>query len=87
MQQVIIDCQTKKTITVELSQVEIEVNEEARRVGVQRELIEQRKVNKKLLVSKFAELREMKQNRDVFSDEDIAELQAEIDTLKGKLGK
>lgn len=85
MQQVIIDCLTKQVTVVELTPDEVALNEADRQRNLQRELIEQRKMNKRLIVSKLAELCEMKQNRDIFDTEDIAELQGEIDELKSRL--
>lgn len=85
MQQVIIDCLTKRVTVVELTSDEVAFNEADRQHNLQRELIEQRKVNKRLIIGKLAELREMKQNRDIFDTEDIMGLQGEIDELKSRL--
>lgn len=85
MQQVIIDCQTKHVTVIDLSQEEIDTVIADRQQNAIREVIEQRKAKKRLIISKLAELREMRQNRDIFDEGDITELQAEIDTLRGKL--
>jgi hypothetical protein len=85
MQRVEIDCQTKQVVIFELSSDEIEAITVERQQNEQRELIEQRKANKRLIIGKLAELREMKQNRDIFDEGDIAGLQAEIDELKSRL--
>lgn len=46
---------------------------------------EARKEVKRKLLMTLLEIREMRQNRDVYTDEDIAGKQAEIDGLRGKL--
>jgi hypothetical protein len=85
MQRVEIDCQTKQVVIFELSPDEVAAITIERQQNEQREVMEQHKVNKRLVVGKLAELREMKQNRDVFDTEDIAGAQAEIDKLKSRL--
>jgi hypothetical protein len=85
MQRVEIDCQTKQVTIVELSPDEVDAVTVERQQNEQRELIEQRKANKQQIIGKLVELREMKQNRDIFDEGDIAGLQAEIDELKSRL--
>jgi len=86
MQRVVIDCQTGQVEVIKLS-----IEEESNRISETeqaKELIEiQRKVEvKQQLVRELAELREMKLNRLVFTDEDIAEKQAEVDSHLVQLG-
>lgn len=50
-----------------------------------RQAVEGTKAVKQRLAKVLAELREMKQNKDVFDDEDISEKQGEVDGLKAQL--
>lgn len=82
MQKVIIDCRTK-----EVSYVELGADEEAERLqeieqNQIRRKAEEKKGGKRDLARAMAELREMRQNRDIFDDEDIEEKQEEVDRLK-----
>lgn len=85
MQRIEIDCQTKQAVTINLTQAEIDAVNTERQGNIQKETAEIKRQAKKLVVAKLAELREMRQNRDIFSNEDIDNLQLEIDELKGKL--
>lgn len=85
MQRIEIDCQTGEVKIFALSpeeETELVKEKEANR---QREIAEQKKSAKRLLIKALAELREMKQNRDVFDDADLIEKQGEIDALKSRL--
>lgn len=82
MLKVIIDCQYAKAEYVELT-----TEEEAARLAEIAAALEQGmkdkiKRDKRQLITALAELREMKQNKDVFTDADIAEKQAEVDALR-----
>lgn len=87
MQQAIIDCRTGKISYVELLPSEetkhlqgIEERQEQERVEKESEL-------KRLLVRELAELREMKLNPLLFTVDDIAGKQAEVDRLQGSRGR
>lgn len=81
MQKIIIDCQTKQATYVELP-----TEEEATRLQESKQgQDELKKQLKRQLIAAFAELREMKQEREFFTAEDLAEKQAEIDRIKNEL--
>ncbi len=87
MQRVVIDCQTGQVEVIRLS-----IDEESERLNEieqDKELAEnQRKIEaKQLLISALVELREMGLNRDLFTDKDIAEKQAEVDSRLAQLGQ
>jgi len=86
MQRVVIDCQTGQTEVIRLNpEEEFERVKESER---SKELAEiQRRVElKRQLIKELVELREMKLNRTLFNDTDIAEKQAEVDRLQAELG-
>lgn len=81
MQKIIIDCQTKQATYVELP-----IEEEATRLQESKQGQEElKKQLKRQLIMALSELREMKQERDFFTAEDLAEKQAEIDRIKNEL--
>ena len=85
MQRVIIDCQTGQVEIIRLN-----IDEEFERLNEieqARELAEnQRKIEtKQLLISALVELREMELNKNIFTDKDIAEKQAEVDSHLGAI--
>jgi hypothetical protein len=86
MRRVIIDCHKKEEIWRDLTAQE----EAARLAEIQLAIVEKgeqdKRTNKAQLIKALAELREMKQNRGVFSDADIDEKQSEVDALKNRLG-
>jgi len=81
MQRVVIDCQTGLTEVVELSPKEESDRLAEIELGRQQADIQHRIEVKRLLAKELAELREMKQNRTLFDDADIAGKQAEVDRL------
>jgi len=85
MQQLIINCQTGQAEVVRLNPEE--EFERVRESELAKQLAEiQRRIEvKRLLVRELVELREMKQNRTLFDDTDIAEKQAEVDRLTSRL--
>jgi len=86
MQRVVIDCQTGQVEVVELSPKEESDRLAEIELGRQQADIQHRIEVKRLLIRELAELREMKQNRTLFDDTDIAEKQAEVDRLQTELG-
>jgi len=81
MQKVILDCQTGKVEYVDLSSKEESDRLAEIELARQQGIIQRRLEVKRLLVKELAELREMRQNRTLFDDTDIAEKQAEVDRL------
>lgn len=85
MERVIVDCREGTAQVVALS-----VEEEAAHLA-EIETIQERikrdkvKAAKQELLKALVELREMKQNKDVFADEDIVEKEAEVDALRAKV--
>jgi len=86
MQRVVINCQTGQVEVIELSAKEESDRLAEIELGRQQADIQRRVEVKRLLVKELAELREMKQNRTLFDDADIAEKQAEVDRLQAELG-
>lgn len=85
MQKVEISCRSRRPVYTNLSpEEEIDRLQEIEREKT-RQAVEVRKTLKRQLLVALTELREMRQNRDIFSDEDLAEKQAEIDKLKARL--
>lgn len=85
MQKLIVDCSGGR-----IEYVELTTEEEAARLAEIAAALEQGtkdklKRDKHQLVTALTELREMKQNKDVFTDADIAEKEAEVDALKGSI--
>lgn len=80
-----VDCQNREVKIFVLSPEEEAIFNAEKEERRQRDILEQKKTAKRLLVLRLAELREMKQNRDIFDDADLAEKQAEIDALKSRL--
>lgn len=85
MQRLVIDCQSGNREYIELSKEEEDGHLAEAALRLEQARAEAKRAVKRQLVSDLAELREMRQNRDIFSDEDMAEKQARIDELKGKL--
>jgi len=85
MQRVIINCQTGQAEFVELSAKEESDRLAEIELGRQQADIQHRIEVKRLLIKELVELREMKQNRTLFDDADIAEKQAEVDRLQAEL--
>ena len=85
MKKVIVDCQTGQVEIVDLSPKEESDRLAEIEEGKQQRIIEHRVEVKRQLAKELAELREMKQNRTLFDDTDIAEKQAEVDKLQAKL--
>lgn len=82
MRRLIIDCEKKEEIWRDLTP-----QEEAARLAeiqaIELELDKQKvKDKRKAFLRVSLELREMRQNRDVFSDAEIAERQGELDSLR-----
>ena len=82
MRRLIIDCITKQEIWQDLTP-----QEEAARLAESQAAQEEGdrqivKGRRKAFLRTAVELREMRQNRDVFSAEEIAEKQAELDDLR-----
>lgn len=82
MRRLIIDCEKKQEIWRDLTPQEeaarlAEI--EAMQLELERQRVEGRR---KAFLRTSLELREMRQNRDVFSDVEIAEKQAELDGLR-----
>lgn len=85
MQRLIIDCQTGKQVIEELTP-----DEESQRLkeianNIALEKAEREKEVKRRLARELAELREMKAQKGIFSDEDISEKQKQVDTLAAML--
>lgn len=82
MQHLIIDCQsgkaTIKDFTPEEEAARLEYITDAERLQKIQSKIEL----KRFLVKALTELREMKANQGIFTDEDIAEKQVEVDSLR-----
>jgi len=81
MQRVVINCQTGQSEVIELSPKEESDRLAEIELSRQQEIIRRRLEIKRLLVKELAELREMRQNRTLFDDTDVAEKQAEVDRL------
>lgn len=85
MQKVEISCRSRRPVYTNLSpEEEIDRLQEIEREKT-RQAVEVRKTLKRQLLVALTELREMRQSRDVFDDDDLAEKQAEIDKLKARL--
>lgn len=83
MRRLIIDCNGKEEVWQELTPVE-ETVRLAEIQAAKNEVNNQRiKEKHRAFLRVSLELREMRQNRDVFSDINIAEKQAELDGLRG----
>lgn len=85
MKKLVINCQYAKVEYVELTPEEEAVRLAEIQAVIEQETKDRNKQVKRQLVTALAELREMRQNRDVFTDEDIAEKQAEVDALQGRM--
>ena len=82
MRRLIIDCSKKEEVWQDLTPQEESVRV-AEIQAAQLELDRQKvKDKRKAFLRASTELREMRQNRDVFSDAEIAEKQAELDGLR-----
>jgi hypothetical protein len=85
MQRLIIDCAKKEEVWQDLTAQEEAARLTESQVAIDNEIAEGKKRSKTQLIKALMELREMRQNRDVFTDVDIGEKQAEIDELKTKV--
>lgn len=85
MQRLEIDCQNGQKTWIDLALKEETILENERQSNVQKALLENKLVTKRNLVQALLELREIRQNQDIFSNDDIAEKQSEINKLKEKL--
>ena len=85
MKKVIVNCQTGQVDVIELSAMEESDRLAEIEEGKQQRIIEHRVEVKRQLIKELTELREMKQNRTLFDDTDIADKQVEVDKLQAKL--
>lgn len=85
MRQLVINCQTGQAEVVDLLPKEETDRLAEIELGRQQRIIERRVEAKKMLLKELVELREMKQNRTLFDDTDIAEKQVEVDRLQAEL--
>lgn len=82
MQKVILDCKTQEVAYVDLSKPEELERLRETKEAEDRARMEVKLLAKKQLATNLAELREMKELKDVFTAEDIEAKQAEVDSLK-----
>lgn len=85
MIKVIVDCQHGVVEVLPLTLQEEEVRLAEIQEAIREAKKDKDKESKRQLLTMLAELREMKQNKDVFTDEDVAEKEAEIDRVKNLL--
>lgn len=85
MIKVIVDCQHGVVEVLPLTPQEEEVRLAEIQEAIREAKKDKDKESKRQLLTMLAELREMKQNKDVFTDEDVAEKEAEIDRVKNLL--
>lgn len=82
MKKLVVDCLYGKTEYIDLTPEEEAIRLAEIQAALEQVEKDKVKQGKRQLITALAELREMKQNKDVFTDEDIAEKEAEADALK-----